>query len=180
VRILRLFYAFLFTEEEVNELMKLQSEFRSALVPARYSSESNLHLTIEFIGEVDRSDLDNYKQVLKEISGNRMDLHSEGCHFFHNHHSGDIFTIKFNLSNDLLSFSNHFRQLLRKHNITYQNKPYIPHITLARKMKLDDESLIDKVNQNKFHFVLKKVALMESTRIDNILTYVELDSITLE
>lgn len=176
---MRLFYAFLFTESEINELLKIQNMFIDEDVPARYSSRSNLHLTIEFIGEVDEADLPKYKQVLKEISGLKMNLFSEGCHFFHNHHSGDIFTIKFELSNSLLGFPNQFRNVLKKYNISYQNKPYIPHITLARKMKLEDESLLDLANQTKLQFQLNKVALMESTRVENILTYVELDSVLL-
>lgn len=74
----RLFVALSLPELAADALGQLQTGLRGA----RWRGEESLHLTLQFIGEVDRHGLDEVHSALSSVVASAIELTLSGCGFF--------------------------------------------------------------------------------------------------
>lgn len=124
----------------------------------------NYHITLAFIG-----DYNDPNKILEII--NRLNFSIQ------NIKSTKVDLIKDNVclkceSNLLNDYVKSLRDALKKENIKFDNKPFVPHITLIRK------AFIPKINIDipfEIEFSNLHVSLFESTRIQSRLVYREIN-----
>ncbi len=127
--------------------------FRSACVPdGKLVAAKNLHITILFLGHL------NINQLQKVISeANKINL--PGFHIQLNH-SGHFTKSKVSwlglktIPDTLLELHQAVSVCAQSSRIALDNRPYIPHLTLAKKSILAEKQTIRPIDWNIDHFVL--------------------------
>lgn len=117
---------------------EVQTQLASCM-EARYVSPHYLHLTLAFLGELDTSlQLSAARKAIEIASSNfaPVSLHPEGLGAFGS--AGDA-TVWMGVSPTpaLMNLAKSVRTELRNKGIPYDEKPFKPHITLARHARAD-------------------------------------------
>lgn len=143
----RSFIAIELPQETKHELARLQERLKRACgyCPARWVAAESIHLTLNFLGDVPRSKLDDIKsavaQACAEAGTFELALASLGA--FPNLERPHIVWV--GLSGDverLLKIQKRLEQLLAGLGFDPENRPFSPHLTLARVR--DEASAADK------------------------------------
>lgn len=131
---MRLFTGFDLPERERMALASLLERFRP-LAPLRWSVVDNLHVTTKFIGEWPTERLDELKAALAEVPspGTPLTLSLDGLGWFPNPHQPRIFWAAVKAGPELEGYAAAIETLLEERlGIKRENRPYRPHLTLAR------------------------------------------------
>ena len=172
---MRVFFACLFKEIDSSLIYDELLNVKAFFPMGNYTLKENLHITIEFIGDVDDTTLAELKTILHSFSYRKFYIEPLKLDYFKKGSKQILFLgIKYN--EQLIECNKLLRSYLRNCNISFHDKPFISHITLARNVK--DVQNLDGVHiQNQSSkFLISKLSLMESVRVDDILIYREIDS----
>lgn len=163
---MRIFYAITFTKATKKVLNSYTQNIKKDSFKGKFTLMDNLHLTLEFIGEVNSNDIYRYKKILKKLPRKRLNLKANTLGRFKKK-GGDIVWVGIKNNPSLITLvSNLIRELsLIGHYPQFEK--YTPHITLGRGISIDSLTSFTK----SFDLEIYSIALMESTRIDNILIY---------
>ncbi len=124
----------------------------------------NLHITLAFIGETDR--VDEIKKELDRVSGKSFDIEVDGFGRF-----GDLFYVNIEKKQELTALAGKVRSVLTGIGIIIDNKPFVPHITLARKIVCAREPVL---SVERIKIPVKSFMLMKSERIGGKLIYTKI------
>jgi 2'-5' RNA ligase len=69
---MRIFISIKFPKEIISEIKKIQKDFKELFL-GRFTTEENLHLTLKFLGEVDKTKLNEIKNKLREVHFPRIE-----------------------------------------------------------------------------------------------------------
>jgi 2'-5' RNA ligase len=94
-----------------------------------FTRPENMHVTISFLGQVDPSRLNNIQQSLADLNAAPLSLHLDGVGTFPN--AGILFAA-IKPTPSLLNFAEHVTQSMESCGFPREQRPYHPHITLAR------------------------------------------------
>lgn len=164
---MRLFVAIDVTEAVKHELERLQRELqRSHLLIATYPKTDALHLTLQFIGDVDETLVPAIQEQLTHIAVPRDDAQLDGIDIFMVRHKITVIFVRV-AATHLALLAQRINEQLRDF-VEPEHRPFVGHLTLARVKAVDDrERLLDflgtlSVNQIQFpirEFVLKQSVL---------------------
>lgn len=168
----RLFYALTFPASVRLSLIRLQDHIRSSAVRGNFTRKENIHLTLAFIGEVPSSEVTELCSVLDQLDGKPFTLSFNRIGFF----GRDIWWTGAAYDPDLASLQGQLETKLRTKGYRVEERPFAAHITLARQVRLGGSIERRQVARPITPIPVKcnRISLMESTRIDGRLTYVEL------
>lgn len=171
---MRLFIAVGVSEKNRQLLYEMAQKLRAQAVQGNTTKKENLHLTLAFIGEVPGS-------VYKKTCAVMDVLRSEGFELTFDHfgrfsqQDGMLYWIGAQKNQALLSMQKDLVQALKKNQIPVDEKVFKPHITLGRRMvmqegfsEVDFEREIVPVEQR-----VTSISLMKSERINGKLVYTE-------
>lgn len=81
---MRTFIAVDFNMELKKEILKLQSNLKELASAGRWKYIDNFHLTLKFLGEIEKSKVQGIKDGLEEVCGNiqKFCLNIDGLSFF--------------------------------------------------------------------------------------------------
>lgn len=172
---MRCFIAIELDDQTRNILANIQEELKGKDIKGKYTRIDNLHLTLKFLGEIDRHIYIDICDLLKKVSINyklfvleldRLGKFDKG--------SKKIVWAGLSYNKNLISIFNDIESGLEKIMTIKKENYYMPHITLIREATLHvNEVSGTKVNENIRHsFKVTGISLMESTRIDDKLTYI--------
>lgn len=164
---MRIFYAVNF-KEEIKELIYQEILKVNDNNLASFTRKENIHLTIYFVGEIDKMKLDYYIEVLSNIKFNKFEIEVEGFDFFEKK-DGKIWFLKVK---ENLILGDIYKQITKKLSLSQTN--YIPHITLARRLK--NNQFILKSNLASLKIEVDSISLMESRFVNNKIAYIEIVS----
>ena len=107
---------------------ELQTGWRST----RWLKEDGLHLTLAFIGEIDRSAQDRIETALGTVTAPslRMELHGLGC--FPPRGDPRVLWIGASPKSGLISLAQAVRCALASAGFTQERRKFMPHVTIAR------------------------------------------------
>ncbi|MDU4600300.1 MAG: RNA 2',3'-cyclic phosphodiesterase, partial [Clostridium sporogenes] len=71
---MRVFYAVTFQEETKEKLIEYKNLVSNNSVKGRFTNKNNLHLTLEFIGEVDEKELSSLTNILYKLKNPPKEL----------------------------------------------------------------------------------------------------------
>ncbi len=159
----RLFTAIDIPEDVRDALLGLQEN----LPGARWVPADNYHLTLAFLGEIDRAAADDADAALAEVSVPAFDLALAGIGTFGDGHRARTLWVGVDEPSGLLiRLQGKVETALRRAGIALERRKFSPHVTLAR-LKQPDPSAIGGYMQrhNLFRsrrFTVDSFALIES------------------
>ncbi len=136
--------------------------------------KKNLHLTLAYLGEISKENIQNTSSLLSKIKSNKFKLELS---------SFDSFTsnvLFLNVSKPIA-----LTQLHKKitNSLNTKSESFNPHITIARNKKLNNKGFVDFKNSLKpinISFEVNSFELMESTISKDGSTYKKIKSFELE
>lgn len=133
---MRTFIALEPPEEFVEDVAAL-ARVLSAAVEGRFVPRQNYHATLAFLGDVDEAHARDAMDAMDEAcaGAEAVPLRSDSLGKFGR--ASDA-TLWLGLAPDpgLTNLATRLRELLRAHGIPFDEKPFLPHITLARRARI--------------------------------------------
>lgn len=181
---MRLFFAIQLTEEIKRHLWEEIQHLKKISVAGNFSHRENLHLTLAFLGEVEDKKVKVLSAFMKDITWKAFPIELSVM---------DAFRIKDEFipyvevvtSEELLSLQSDLIKRLKEAGFSSDEKEFIPHITLGRRVVFEKTEGLRK--QEELKKELKKqtivqgksmlvdtISLMKSERMDGRLTYTEI------
>lgn len=179
---MRLFTAIRFPQQVLTPITHLIGEARKIDPDARFVREDQLHLTLDFIGEVPSAG--KSEQALREAcaawraSGEGSFTLSFSDLGTFRQKGGKILWLGISPSGQLMRFESCLRSALRSRGLLSDSRSYSPHITLARKFQATEEQFLALNGQRPQIPDLKvsSASLVLSHRVDGKLVYENLIS----
>ena len=134
-RLKRLFIAIPITEASKVSIIKgILSDDKLKQMPVRWTSYRNLHLTIQFLGDVDEKRIPDLKQILNRIrlSENPEIIKFTNIGAFPGISKPRIIYLGLDYSDYLPNIQRFITKDLIRNGFTVDNKPFRPHLTLGR------------------------------------------------
>jgi len=146
----RLFVALEIPSEVRKNLAALIAELRAIAPPAKWVRAQNLHVTLKFIGEVPAEKLEVIRGALsKARSDSLIRLDFRGLGFFPNERNPRVFWAGIEASANLKMLASEIESGLEKIGIAREQRPFSPHLTLARfEMRKLPEKLRVAIQEN--------------------------------
>ncbi|MBQ7875092.1 MAG: RNA 2',3'-cyclic phosphodiesterase [Oscillospiraceae bacterium] len=168
---MRLFTAICPDEEIKNALFAAENEAAKSAA-GRFSLKENLHLTLVFIGETERCE--DAKNAISQIEFPAFDIKTSGIGTFEK----GIFFAEIEKNEKLSLLQKTVAEKLEAAGFEFEEREYIPHITLARKFaeseNFNGAAVIKKLPEKPFR--AEKISLMKSENTEGILRYTEIYS----
>lgn len=129
---MRLFIALDIPEEIRAGLTEYLDLVRPLAPDARWARIESLHVTLKFIGEVKDAKLPEIKNALTQVKGQPFQVEFKDVGFFPNPKSARVFWAGVNGGGPLAQLASATEAAVEKAGIPRENRPYHPHLTLAR------------------------------------------------
>lgn len=137
---MRLFTAFDIPDAARNSLSTLQTEEN---LGARWTSPDQYHVTLRFIGEVDKQQAARYKEALSEIEASPVHCEPYGLDVLPSRRSPSVLMLGLERTDDLLTLYQGVSKALEAHGLEPENRTYRPHVTIARLNNVEPEAVHD-------------------------------------
>lgn len=179
---IRVFYAVEFEDYIKNYIYRKQQIIKKYSTKGNYARKENIHLTMQFIGEIKSEEIEKLsktlKNTLKDKTSFTIEINSIGKF---ERKGGDIVWFGVDKIEELKSIYNSLNENLHNAGFKTEKRPYKPHVTIGRKVifNKDFKEINNEINVCK-RVKINKISLMESTRIEGILKYVPKYSIILK
>ena len=171
--VMRLFLAILFEEPVKDRLCEAMELIRRSTRTSRLTRRENLHLTLVFLGEL--REAGKVREAMEEIRTSPFPLEIQGLGRFQRD-GGDLYWAGIEPSLPLQNLYLELKNALAGKGIAVEDRPYRPHLTLARQAVEKPETPFYTL-KNRLEPVKTKaaaVSLMKSERIEGRLVYTEL------
>ncbi|NLN42565.1 MAG: RNA 2',3'-cyclic phosphodiesterase [Clostridiales bacterium] len=169
---MRLFIAINFDESTKKAIQQISYEIKRHSLQGRFVKEQHLHLTLEFLGNIHPAQLYKIKDAMNQIIAEKFIMKLKGIGFFKGR-DGHIYWIGIEANKHLINLQKQLHEALKSQGFTLDNRPYKPHITIGRRVKIKDNFLLDKMltNINQITVNVDKIDLMNSEHISGKLVY---------
>lgn len=169
---MRLFVAICLDDPCKRRLCAAMDGLRRQTIQGDFTKRENLHLTLAFLGEV--PSLEPAWAAMSQIQAVSFALELAGLGRFQRP-EGDIWWMGVEESEPLLALQGQLCGALRGQGFRLEERPYRPHITLARRVRLKPGFTKGKVEQAlpSATMHVERISLMESHRPQGGLVYTE-------
>ncbi|NLN15233.1 MAG: RNA 2',3'-cyclic phosphodiesterase [Tissierellia bacterium] len=168
---MRLFIAINFNHDVKDKIDRIKTLVEKNARQGRFVHRDNLHLTLEFLGEIPEERIGDIQDAMDKLSHNPFNLKLKNLGFF-KRMDGHIYWLGIQDSEELMTLQSNLHKLLLEKGFKLENRKYRPHITLGRRVKLRSFNQ-EEVNRllDKIQIEVKSVDLMESKHIEGKLVY---------
>jgi 2'-5' RNA ligase len=129
---MRIFIALDIPAEIRTALTEYMERARALAPDARWARVEGLHVTLKFIGEVSDARVQEIKTALALVKAAPFAVRFDGVGFFPNTNAARVFWAGVDGGKELPQLASSVDAALKKIGITREDKPYHPHLTLAR------------------------------------------------
>jgi len=164
---MRIFIALEIPEKIKKEIEKIQNQLKNTGIKVRWVKPEIIHLTLVFLGEIAPNKIGNIERILSGVSTqiSPVNLWLEKVDAFPSPTKAKIIylSLKGELGK-LNALALKIRKLLKKQKINFDQKPFVPHLTLGRLKKPQDVSgLLSKIKILRQEFFVHHLKLIQST-----------------
>jgi len=165
----RLFIALHIPENIKNELGRLIGDLKSYADGIKWVAPHNMHLTLKFIGETEKNNIDPICHKLDSIlSGQpKFEVAVEGLGGFPHLRNPRVLWVGLNNCRPAIEMASRIDENLAELGFEAEKKKFSPHLTLGRiKNRGDFSRLAAHMENLKYHagnVILDRVALVQST-----------------
>jgi 2'-5' RNA ligase len=129
---MRLFLALDLPDEIRTRISLFLDGVRPFAPDARWMHPDSLHITLKFIGEYPDTALDQLKHSVSTIAAPPPQIHFRGYGFFPTPRSARVFWIGMDAGPELTALASAIDGITATLGIPKEDRPYSPHLTLAR------------------------------------------------
>ena len=122
--------------------------FQSGLPGARWVDPSNMHVTLRFIGEVQRGEAEDIDEMLGQVTAPGFDLHLQGVGTFGQGPKAKALWVGVNPSEPLNFLQAKIESAVVRAGQLPEGRKFTPHITLARFAHADAHRLQNFIEGN--------------------------------
>lgn len=162
---MRLFIGIKLDTKAIKKIDSYMNYLYQTGVRGTYTKTNNIHLTLEFLGEVDKDKVSKLLDIINSVDISKL----EYLEIDRTKMLKSIIVLNVLKSDILLEVQKDLHLKLKVNGFNLQERPYSPHITLVREASKSFEENIKVVS------VVSKITLFESVRINNSLVYKELN-----
>ena len=168
---MRLFYALVPSEREKRSILRWQEKLEKVSEAGRYTPTENLHMTLQFLGEIQQEQVKTLKEIL--LSAARtcgpFDLALDDYGWFAGKGQERLWYLT-GSSPEATQLSHALEQLLLESGFAVENRVFLPHVTLARRCKLRSNAVPEPADP--VTVSVQRLWLMESRQIRGSTVYV--------
>ena len=167
---MRLFFAIELDEQTRAALEQAVAIVRLQSKDGRWTRAENLHVTVQFIGEVQDDSLDLLSAILRRAAGSVGPFSLVFREYGVFGSRADVCWIGIEPVAQLQILSSQIRMELARAGLPSDNRPYRPHLTIARQV----QPMIGRLPAWTLPLIccpVKQISLMESLRCDGVLRY---------
>ena len=169
-----------------NGISDVQSIVRQNIEKGRFKYVGNFHITLKFLGEIQKDDIREINQVLAESASlwKAFSLNIDKLGFFKGR--GSIHALWLGLGGELdslVALQNSIEEGLAHKGFKKDEKLYTPHITIAQDLilKTDFEELQKAVDLSVIPFIgVKEISLIKSEQIQGKRIYTPISTFKLK
>lgn len=171
---MRLFTAILLNENVINKISNRQSKLLR-LCTGKPVPPQNMHITLNFIGETSRTD--DIISAMKKTDYPKFEYNIQGLGRF-SQNSGDILWTGIADKSRIEKLHRQLTKGLLSLGFNFEFRPFKPHITLARKVKINNNNYYTakKIFCTEITAYAEKISLMKSEHQNNHMIYTEIYS----
>ena len=165
---MRLFVAVLLSESMRQALLETMAQMRAQGAHGNFTRRENLHITLAFLGETDALGCARAKRALATCTASCAPVPlqlSQAGHF------GTLWWAGLQNSVPLQALAQSTQNALRAEGFALENRPFVPHITLARQVSAPAPLCLRVPRAS---FSAERISLMRSERINGVLRYTEI------
>lgn len=129
---MRLFVALDIDDAIRESIMRFVEGVQPFAPDARWVKPGSMHVTLKFIGERPDDTLMAIKQALAQVAGSTTEIDFRGYGFFPTPKSARVFWVGMEAGPELASLVTAVDQTLSPLGIPKEDRPFSPHLTLAR------------------------------------------------
>jgi len=166
---IRVFVAIDLPKELKKELRKLKID----IPDSRINWVDDFHLTLKFIGYIEKNDLKSIKEKLSRVKFKPFKLSFTDVGYFPTEKSPRVIWVGVEPHEEVIELQEKVDDKLIKYKDDYK---FHPHITLARIKSIKDKSFLKKIKFVKGGFRIKSFKLIQSKLIKKETEYIELFS----
>lgn len=144
---MRCFIAVELDDEAREEAVRIQKEFEG-VIKGKFVEKENLHVTLKFLGEIEKEKIEEIKKALKEIRVKKFSASFGELGFFTPSFIR-VLWISLHPKDKFYELHEKIENSLEKLNIEKENKKFEPHVTLARIKDLRKEIFLEKIKKIK-------------------------------
>lgn len=168
---MRLFYALLPSEREKQQLQMQQRKISAVAESGRDTATENLHMTLQFLGEVPPERLGLLKKILTQAAQNMrpFSIALRDYGWFAGKGQERLWYLT-GSSPEAAALSEKLGEALKQNGFAVENREFLPHITLVRRCRMPEGVLPEPPEPVTIQ--AQRVWLMESRRIRGSVVYV--------
>lgn len=171
---MRVFFAITFTEKDKMKIARIQDWVKSSAIKGRYTAVENFHLTLEFIGEVNKKRCNLLLNILDQLPTKPMTLYASYIGSFQKRNRSIVW-LGLEDHQQLYTLQEELVRYLKVVGYSPANDMYIPHITLGRKILREHKE--DIWLDRKIKLQVRSIAIMESKRVEGELRYLPIKEV---
>ena len=139
---------------------------------ARIVNEHHIHLTLSFLGKLNEKQVETAKAIVNSMEDNSFVLTFNRISRFRPSSSGDIVWVGPEDHSQLSKLHTELEKKLKKSDFDLDERPFTPHVTLARGVKItEEESNRFNTDFEPFKTTVKSMSLLCSKFEEGKLTY---------
>jgi len=174
---MRLFIAINFNDKIKNKILFVQNDLKK-YVEGNFTKLPNVHLTLEFLGEIPETNLYKIEQTIKNVQTSKFTLTFDKIGCF-NRNGEEIWWIGNKNNDKLINLQKSLNMSLINSGFELEQRKYKPHITIARHAKTVRKFDINALPKSIFTSKVDAYSLMLSEYKKELLTYTELFKVNL-
>lgn len=179
---MRVYIAIDFHGDVKNYLENLTTSIKNHCTEGSFTRKENFHMTIRFIGEANKLQIDKIKYVIDRavVKASPFDLKINDIGIF-TRKKTNILWVGIEENIVLSNIHKELTNLLREEKLPFYDKLFMPHITLGRRVKLRDNSvaLDNLIEFEKITIPVKSISLMASVEENGLLNGVPIYKVKL-
>ena len=173
---MRIFIAFKLPLDMTKELQGIIDELRKRSKKGHFVDADRLHVTLEFLGELDENRLLKVNAILDELDFAPFEINLDQLGVFRRP-KGNTWWLGIQPSAELTALQAELHRCLLEAGFHLEERVYHPHITLGRKVLLNDDSSPLPHYANLPTFPVRSIHVMLSHHLEGRLTYTVLHTV---
>lgn len=170
---MRVFIGIEFNDKEKEYLHKIKEIIRPNTISGEYTSYSNFHLTIKYIGKISDDDLEVLMEVIDDVSYKIKPFYLKFGELgsFDRKHSSIVWMGFQNGKSSLTTLFKHIESKTVSEGFEEEGRKYRPHVTMGKKVVFNGNTVTELLPSHPDSIEVKYITLFESHRVNGVLTY---------
>lgn len=175
---MRVFIAIEFKDNVKRYLKDVQDIVKLTAYNGNFTHYDNFHLTVKYIGNIYNGEFDELCQCVDDICKDTkpFSIRIGDIGFFNKRNENIIWVGVTKGKEKVMSLHRKTEKITTKSGFNEEHRKFRPHVTIGKKVAFNDYGFSSRLPFFDQDIQVNKITIMESSRIDGVLTYTPLYS----